>query len=266
MKQEFIEDNIQILSKQTMDLFLKQKKPSELIALYMFYYYTAKWQKTNQAKAATKYVATGLRWGEKKTRDTKKELIDLGLIEELKKINRKTKKIEGWYVKLNFIWKQASEAKLKEKSHPRTFPQGGFNHRVVSVAPNALSANSLNALSANNKIPFSFFWDLYAKKKARPKVEAKWNRLTREEQQTVMEHIPIYKQTDTVKKGFQQYPLTYLNNRTWEDETDTKRKDYKTMSDFDLMSEKLRIQRARENGEVIDSTELVNELYRRFSF
>ena len=44
MKQNFIEHNIIILSKQTLDLFLKQDNPADLIALYCFYYYTAKWQ------------------------------------------------------------------------------------------------------------------------------------------------------------------------------------------------------------------------------
>ena len=63
MKQNFIEHNIIILSKQTLDLFLKQDNPADLIALYCFYYYTAKWQGTNQPKATTDYAAKGLKWG-----------------------------------------------------------------------------------------------------------------------------------------------------------------------------------------------------------
>ena len=57
-----------VISKATSDIFLKEKNPSELMALYWFYYYTAKWQGTNNAKATTFYAAKGLKWGEDKIR------------------------------------------------------------------------------------------------------------------------------------------------------------------------------------------------------
>ena len=52
MEQNFIENELVILSKQTLDLFLSQENCSDLISVYTFYYYTAKWQKTNQLSAA----------------------------------------------------------------------------------------------------------------------------------------------------------------------------------------------------------------------
>ena len=61
-----------MLSKQTLDLFLKQKNLADLIGLYCFYYYTAKWQQTNQPKATTGYAAKGLKWGIQKIQKHKK--------------------------------------------------------------------------------------------------------------------------------------------------------------------------------------------------
>ena len=58
----FIENSLVILTKQTLDIFLRLENPSELIALYTFYYYTAKWQQTNQIKCTSSYVAKALHW------------------------------------------------------------------------------------------------------------------------------------------------------------------------------------------------------------
>ena len=41
MENNFIENELIILSKQTIDLFLKQDNSADLISLYTFYYYTA---------------------------------------------------------------------------------------------------------------------------------------------------------------------------------------------------------------------------------
>ena len=72
-----------VMSKPLLDLLLRQKSPAELIALYSFYYYTAKWQKTNQPKATTEYVQKALNWSDRKVRTHKSTLIGLKLIEDL---------------------------------------------------------------------------------------------------------------------------------------------------------------------------------------
>jgi hypothetical protein len=64
----------------------------------MFYYYTAKCQKTNQIKANIDYTAKALRWTEDKVRKTKKALISLGLVEDLVKRNERNS-ITGHYIK-----------------------------------------------------------------------------------------------------------------------------------------------------------------------
>src|SRR4030066_1020591 len=63
-----------IFSKNLMDILLKTPYPGDTISLFCFYYYTAKWQHTNQIKATTAYTAKGLHWSEQRVRKEKKKL------------------------------------------------------------------------------------------------------------------------------------------------------------------------------------------------
>lgn len=91
-----------VISKSIIDILLKEENPSELIALYMFYYCTAKWQKSNQSKAITSYAASSLKLSIPTIQKNKKILIRLNLIEDI--INRdNASKITSHYIKVNFI-------------------------------------------------------------------------------------------------------------------------------------------------------------------
>lgn len=154
-----IENELIIITKQTFDAFLRSDFPADLIALYNFYYYTAKWQETNQPKCTTGYTAEGLKWSEAKVRRAKKELMRLGLVEDVQqKVNGK---VTGCFIKLNYIIKQEnvhhpydfSQCGNNEENnqiHPNDFPQGGNVHRVENLQTNALSADNINALSSDN--------------------------------------------------------------------------------------------------------------------
>lgn len=150
-----IENELIIITKQTFDAFLRSDFPADLIALYNFYYYTAKWQETNQPKCTTGYTAEGLKWSEAKVRRAKKELMRLGLVEDVQqKVNGK---VTGCFIKLNYILKQETVHHTNdfpqggnESNHPYDFPQGGNVHRVENLQTNALSPNNINALSADN--------------------------------------------------------------------------------------------------------------------
>ena len=148
MKHNFIEDNIIILSRQTMDLMLKEEYPSELIALYCFYYYTAKWQQTNAPKCTTGYVMNGLRWTKEKVIRSKKALKRLGLIEDVVRKNNKGQ-ITGWYIKLHYIWKKENTRRVV-KNQKVAEPEGGKTHPVDKPDTNALSDNNINTLNDNN--------------------------------------------------------------------------------------------------------------------
>jgi len=130
-----------VFSKSLSDLILKQNKPADLIALYWFYYYTAKWQKTNQPKATNGYVAKGLHWSAQRVIVIGKQLQQLGLIEKRKYRNPETKKIEGHYVYIKFIWgkQEIRKAILKESDS------------MEILNTNSLSSNKLNSLSSDNK-------------------------------------------------------------------------------------------------------------------
>jgi hypothetical protein len=139
-----------VLSKGLIDLLLKQDKPSDLIALYTFYYYTAKWQKTNQPKSTTSYTSKGLNWTEEKVQKNKKILKQLGLVEDLRRTDDQGK-VTGHYIKVNFIWSHRKNQTLeKQGGGEKTTPRK--NHPLVGPGINALSNNIRNALNNNNII------------------------------------------------------------------------------------------------------------------
>ena len=158
----FIENSLVILTKQTLDIFLRQENPSELIALYTFYYYTAKWQQTNQIKCTSSYVAKALHWKVHKVLRVKKQLIEFGLIEEIRRVDPETKRVVGFYIKMNYIFKKETleTQQIQEKNQYAQIdnldrvknnkkplcpkPQCGNGHT------NALSDKYKNALSTVN--------------------------------------------------------------------------------------------------------------------
>ena len=73
-----ISNELLIIPKATIDTLMKLENCSECISLYIFYYKTAKWQKTNQIKANDEYVKKSLKWGIDKIRKTKKTLKEAG--------------------------------------------------------------------------------------------------------------------------------------------------------------------------------------------
>lgn len=66
-------------------------------------------------------------------------------------------------------------------------------------------------------VPFDDFWNLYDKKEDRDKCEKKWKVLKDNERSLIMEKLPPYIAA-TPDKKFRKNPITYLNNRSWENE------------------------------------------------
>lgn len=122
-----------VLSKVTSDILLKQEKPADVLALYVFYYITAKWQNQKNARCTTEYAANGLKWTGTRIRKTKKILIELGLIENVIKKDS-TGKIIGHYVRVNFKW--IKEHYDLPTDHPYEIAQCGQNDSVVNRKTN----------------------------------------------------------------------------------------------------------------------------------
>lgn len=68
------------------------------------------------------------------------------------------------------------------------------------------------------EIPFSEFWDMYDKKRGdKVKLERKWNDLSKKDRASIMEYIPLYKESQP-NKVYRKDPSTFLANKSWNDE------------------------------------------------
>lgn len=235
-----------VLSKHLIDVLLAQENPADCIGLYTFYYYTAKWQKTNQPKATTEYTAKGLQWSPSRVRKTKNILRDLKLIEDI--TTKKNNVITGHYIKVNFIWSRYN-------SHTNDFSQCGNPQSVdfltvwETIEGNTLSKNNLNALSKSienalkkNKgntplrteeedleeiklslNDFNRFWKVYPKKDKKGEALKSWTTLSSKKDRptlkTIMFAIRDQKQTERWSDP-QFIPLatTWINQTRWIDD------------------------------------------------
>lgn len=144
-----IEDELIIITTRTAHELYKVKGGVDALALYTFYYYTSKWQKTNQPKAADNYCAKGLKWRKSKLLKAKRVLKSMGLIEV---VTTKSKgKVTGWYVKLKYKWTHQKEVEiLSSRGSQSTETRGSQIHIVETGTTNAYSANNIKCLQRDN--------------------------------------------------------------------------------------------------------------------
>jgi hypothetical protein len=126
-----------ILTKASIDILKDERNFLELIGLYVFYYYTAVWQKTNQPRCTTSYTAMGTGLSETKIRNLKKTLMELGFIKNVVTKNPQGQ-ITGHYIKVKFY-----------RHHPNGFPGGGSHHPWRKREGNAYRDNKENAYKDN---------------------------------------------------------------------------------------------------------------------
>jgi len=136
-----------VISKATTDIILKQDKPSDMMALYWFYYQTAKWQNTNQAKATNSYVSEGLGWSKDKVAKVKGRLESVGLVSNVIRKND-LGKITGHYIKVNFFWTTPIYTR-DGKTPPMDKPVP--NALREEVIPNAKETNKKEEASTGDK-------------------------------------------------------------------------------------------------------------------
>lgn len=133
-----IADDLLILNKITIDRLFQLENCADCIALYVFYYKTAKWQKTNTVKANDQYVKKSLKWGISKIQKTKQTLKEHGLIDIVQR--RKDGKIEGWFIKVSYLVneRKADEIKIKVQNINNTQNQHVENSTCGNEDTNAL--------------------------------------------------------------------------------------------------------------------------------
>lgn len=133
------------ISKATSDKLLKENNPSDLMALYWFFYYTAKWQTekfgVRYTKATNAYAAKGLKMGLVRVKRTARILIKLGLIERVVLRDEGSKRMINHLIKVNFMWGKSQGVEtspLDEKA------SGIETYRMEIDTTNTKETNSSN--------------------------------------------------------------------------------------------------------------------------
>lgn len=101
-------------------------------------------------------------------------------------------------------------------------------HGTNNKGNNGDNENNEKNIPQSPKVdPYTFdqFWDDYGNKKARGKVEPKWNKYSDEDKKLIKESIPIYNQHLKANPWKQKAdPLTWLNGKRWLDEYEPQEK------------------------------------------
>lgn len=267
-------DNLLVLNKTTIDKLCSLDEAFNCIALYIFYYKTAKWQKTDTVKANDSYVEKTLKIGKSKLTKTKKILQNNGLIEIIQK--RENGKVSGWYIRVHFLVNNDFTKKIKVESINNHQNEQGEISTCGKQDTNALRINikclknKIKVLKEeNNKLKsllkesgkltlefdenlFNKFWNTYPKKKSKGNVE-KWFKKHKPSSDMVdimVDKINQLKETEQWNKNdgqFIPYPTTWLNAKGWEDEISNN--ETIESEDEEIARLKAEVERRKVNGE-----------------
>lgn len=129
LKLKDIASELLVLNKITVDKLFQLDNAADCIALYVFYYKTAKWQETNIIKANDLYIKKSLKWGIDKIRRTKAVLKENGLIDIVQR--RKDNKIDGWYIQVSYLVTERNLEDVKIKV------QDEYLEHLKPITPNS---------------------------------------------------------------------------------------------------------------------------------
>ncbi len=154
-----------------------------------------------------------LNLGRDKCRKIIKELEKHGYIHsELRK--RKDGKIYYDHVVYDIPPKGKPLTDLPSTVQPSTDLPSTANKKLISKHSNK---ETLTKETTNN-IMFDIFWELYDKKVGNKNIiEKKWDGLETAERGLIMQYVPKYIESQPEKK-YRKNPLTFINQRGWEDE------------------------------------------------
>ena len=109
-----IADELLIVDKRTIEHLFELENCADCVALYMFFYKTAKWQGTRSIKANDTYIRKCLGWGARKVTATKKILESAGLIKKVAR--RKDGKIVGHFIEVAYLLNQNTRNPLVDET------------------------------------------------------------------------------------------------------------------------------------------------------
>ncbi len=216
-----------IVPKQLIEIFLKEEYCENLLMLYSFYYYTAKWQGTSIPRSTTEYTSRGLNWGVDKVRRTKKKLIELGLVEDLT-TSDETGKITGHFIKVNLLQISYTTKTTLLDSHPVVSTQAIKNKENTNKRNHLPVRSEEEALFPDGYITpklFESFWTIYPRKIDRGKTLSKWLTICKYPKSNKPTWEVIQKAIQNQKKSqrwqelkYIPHPTTWLNQRRWLDD------------------------------------------------
>ena len=157
-----IANDLLILNKKTIEKLFELDNCVDCVALYMFLYKTAKWQKTNIIKANDLYIAKCLKWGKNKVTNVKKILKENGLINIVQR--RKNGKIDGWYIEVSYLVDKKVDSETINNeidNYHNLSKQEVVETRTCSQNTNAYKYTNkclnTNKLNTNNKITTNIY-------------------------------------------------------------------------------------------------------------
>lgn len=217
------------MTRQTIERILKGdselKDRGDMVALWMFYAYTCRWQNTLQARATTNYAAEGLGWSEERVRKAKKALVAMGLIEDVRVTDDISGKVYRWFIKVRYLAKRA-ETTLPVFHSVENATVWDSGRQMLKYSKRKLSDTLKgNSLPKPTKEDFDLFWESYPKKQDKQNALKCWMR--HKSLPEIQEHIRIlsvWKSSQGWQKDGGQYipmPSTWLNKCRWEDQLPT---------------------------------------------
>ena len=113
----------------------------------------------------------------------------------------------------------------EEKSKRMAFTQSrrnnikGVNQHTIGHMTSHMENVNVNVNEDKNiNIDFDFFWNDYDKKVGdKQKLKSKWNKLSDNDRNQIMNYLPLYIEA-VPDKQFRKNPETFLNNKSWLDE------------------------------------------------
>lgn len=109
-----ISDELLIVDKRTIEHLFSLDDPADCVALYMFFYKTAKWQGNRSIKANDVYIRKCLGWGAKRVTNAKQRLEDAGMIKKVAR--RKNGKIVGHFIEVAYLLHQNTRKPLVDET------------------------------------------------------------------------------------------------------------------------------------------------------
>ena len=200
-------EDLLVINKYTIDALFHLENAADCVALYVFYYKTAKWQKTNMIKANDSYIKKSLNWGVDRIKRTKQTLKEHGLIDIVQR--RRDGKIAGWYVQVSYIVAQRTAEDISIK-----VLDDSNNTQKQQVEPATSGDDDINALKLQIK----------CLKKENDMLKNKIYKRARKagvDKTTVLDGITRYNAQIKANKTASKYIMqgsTWFNGKRWEDE------------------------------------------------